>query len=168
MIYENREEGMNLRKAALLIAAIALSLVPGIVGSIFTAPAIPAWYAGLIKPAFNPPNWVFGPAWTLLYILMGIAQFLVIKGGFMDRRVKAAAGVFILQLVLNGLWSYVFFGLHAPGWALVEIALLWASIVVCLILFIRISRAAGMLLIPYLAWVTFAAVLNGSIWVLNR
>jgi benzodiazapine receptor len=168
MIYENREEGMNLRKAALLIAAIALSLVPGIVGSIFTAPAIPAWYAGLVKPAFNPPNWVFGPVWTLLYVLMGVALFLVIKGGFTDRRVKVAAGVFIVQLVLNGLWSYVFFGLAAPGWALIEIAALWVSIVLCLILFYRISAAAGGLLIPYLAWVTFAAVLNGSIWVLNR
>jgi translocator protein len=157
-----------MRKAGLLIAGIALSLVPGIVGSIFTAPAIPAWYAGLVKPAFNPPNWVFGPVWTLLYVLMGVALFLVIKGGFTDRRVKAAAGVFIVQLILNGLWSYVFFGLHAPGWALAEITALWASIVLCLILFYRISAAAGGLLIPYLGWVTFAAVLNGSIWVLNR
>lgn len=156
-----------MRKALILGAAVALCFIPGIVGSLFTAPAIPTWYAGLVKPAFNPPDWVFGPAWTILYLLMGIALFLVVKGGLTERRVKVAAGVFTVQLFLNGLWSYVFFGLKSPGWALTEIAVLWASILISLILFMRISRAAGLLLVPYLGWVTFAAVLNGATWRLN-
>lgn len=156
-----------MRKVLLLAAAVAVSFLPGVVGSLLTAPAIPTWYAGLIKPAFNPPDWVFGPAWTLLYLLMGIALFLVVRNGPADRRVKVAAGAFAVQLVLNGLWSYVFFGLRAPGWALIEIGVLWVSILIALILFLRISRTAGLLLIPYLLWVTFAAVLNGAIWRLN-
>jgi tryptophan-rich sensory protein len=157
-----------MRKAIFLVVAVVISFVPGAVGSLFTAPAIPTWYAGLIKPAFNPPDWVFGPAWTLLYLLMGIALFLVVKDGLTKWRVKVAAGVFAVQLFLNGLWSYVFFGLKSPGWALVEIAALWVSIIACLVLFARISRAAGLLLAPYLLWVTFAAVLTGAIVSLNR
>jgi benzodiazapine receptor len=158
---------MTLRNLLLLIAAVAVCFVPGVVGSLFTAQAIPSWYAGLVKPGFNPPDWVFGPVWTLLYLLMGIALFLVFKGGAHGRIVKVAVGVFAFQLVLNGLWSYIFFGLYSPGWALVEITVLWASIAVSLVLFFRISRAAGVLLIPYLCWVTFAGVLNASIWRLN-
>lgn len=159
---------MTLRNLILLIIAVALSFVPGIVGSLFTAPAIPAWYDGLVKPAFNPPGWVFGPIWTVLYLMMGIALFLIIRGGLSVRRIKVAAVVFAVQLFLNGLWSYIFFGLRSPGWALAEIAVLWISIAVCLVLFLRISRAAGILLVPYLGWVTFATVLNGAICTLNR
>ncbi len=156
-----------MRKALLLAATVAVSFLPGAVGSLFTAPAIPTWYAGLIKPAYNPPDWVFGPAWTLLYLLMGIALFLVVRDGMSQRRMKAAVVAFAAQLFLNGLWSYVFFGLKSPGWALVEIAALWVSIVISLVLFFRVSRAAGLLLVPYLGWVTFAALLNGAIWRLN-
>jgi benzodiazapine receptor len=156
-----------MRKAIFLVAAVVISFVPGAAGSLFTAPAIPTWYAGLIKPAFNPPDWVFGPAWTLLYLLMGIALFLVVKDGLTERRVKTAAGVFAVQLFLNGFWSYIFFGLKSPGWALAEISALWVSIAICLVLFFRISRTAGLLLVPYLGWVTFAALLNGAIWRLN-
>jgi translocator protein len=156
-----------MRKALYLVVAIAVSFLPGAVGSLFTAPAIPVWYAGLVKPAFNPPNWVFGPVWTTLYVLMGIALFLVLKDGSATRRGKTAAGVFAVQLFLNGLWSYIFFGLELPGWAFVEIVALWVSILACLVLFARISRAAGLLLAPYLLWVTFAAMLNGAIWRLN-
>jgi len=168
MINKNREGAMNMRKVLLLAGAVAVSFIPGIVGSLFTAPAIPTWYATLIKPPFNPPGWVFGPAWTILYLMMGIALFLVIKDGLQWRQVRWAAAAFIAQLVLNGLWSYIFFGLRSPGWALAEITVLWVSIVLCLIGFFRISRAAGLLLVPYLGWVTFAAVLNGAIWTLNR
>lgn len=156
-----------MRKAIFLVTAVVISFVPGAAGSLFTAPAIPTWYAGLIKPAFNPPDWVFGPAWTLLYLLMGIALFLVVKDGLTERRVKTAAGVFAVQLFLNGFWSYIFFGLKSPGWALAEISALWVSIAICLVLFFRISRTAGLLLVPYLGWVTFAALLNGAIWRLN-
>lgn len=109
---------MNIRKVAFFVAAVAVCLVPGVVGSLFTAPAIPVWYAGLIKPSFAPPNWVFGPVWTALYLMMGIALFLVVKDGPAARRVRVAVGVFVVQLFLNGLWSYVFFGLRSPGWAL--------------------------------------------------
>ncbi len=158
---------MNLRKAALLVATVGICFIPGIIGSFFTAPAIPTWYAGLVKPTFNPPGWIFGPVWTLLYFMMGVALFLVIKDGLTPQRVRVAAGVFIVQLVLNGLWSYIFFGLRSPGWALSDITALWLSIVLCIVLFLRISRAAGILLLPYLAWVTFAAVLNSAIWRLN-
>jgi benzodiazapine receptor len=157
-----------MRKALVLMAAVAVSFVPGVVGSIFTAAAIPAWYATLVKPSFSPPDWIFGPVWTLLYLMMGIALFLIIRDGLSVRRIKVAAAVFAVQLFLNGLWSYVFFGLRSPGWALAEISALWISIAVCIVLFLRISRAAGILLVPYLAWVTFAAVLNGAIWTLNR
>jgi benzodiazapine receptor len=94
--------------------------------------------------------------------------FLVVRDGLSERRVRIAAGVFAVQLVLNGLWSYIFFGLRSPGWALAEIGVLWVSIAASLVLFFRISKAAGILLIPYLGWVTFAAVLNGAIFSLNR
>ncbi len=156
------------RKTLILVIDLIVSFLPGAVGSIFTAPAISSWYAGLVKPAFNPPDWIFGPVWTLLYLMMGIALFLVVRDGFSDRRVRIAAGVFLVQLVLNGLWSYIFFGLRSPGWALTEIGVLWISIAASLVLFSRVSKAAGILLIPYLGWVTFAAVLNGAIVSLNR
>lgn len=158
---------MNMRKILIFVAAVAVCFAPGAVGSLFTAPAIPVWYAGLVKPAFSPPNWIFGPVWTLLYLLMGISLFLIVRDGLTSRRIKIAAGVFVIQLFLNGLWSYVFFGLQSPGWALVEISALWACILVSLVLFVRISKAAGLLLVPYLGWVTFAAALNAAIWRLN-
>ena len=157
-----------MRKALFLAAAVVVSFIPGIVGSLFTAPAIPTWYAGLIKPAFNPPDWVFGPAWTLLYLLMGIALFLVVKDGIRQRRVKVAVGAFVVQLFLNGLWSYVFFGLRSPGWALVEIvgALDLHRHLSCPLLpRYRGRRACCSSRISL--WVTFAAVLNGAIWRLN-
>jgi len=122
----------------------------------------------LVKPSFNPPSWVFGPVWTLLYILMGIAAFLVWQKGWDSRFVRAALVLFAVQLILNGMWSILFFGMQSPGLALVEIAILWLSILATLLLFWRVVPFGGMLLLPYAAWVTFAAVLNGSIWILNR
>lgn len=124
------------------------------------------WHAALVKPAWNPPNWVFAPVWTLLYALMGIAAWLVWRSAEVPGR-RAALGLFLVQLVLNGAWSWLFFGRHAVGVALVEIALLWLTILATQIAFRRISRAAAWLVVPYLAWVAFATALTFAIWRLN-
>ncbi len=150
-----------------LIIAIVVSELAGIIGSVFTTPSIAGWYAGIVKPALNPPAWVFGPVWTTLFALMGIAAFLVWKKGLDRRDVKIALGIFIGQLVLNTLWSIIFFGLHSPGGALVEIVFLWLAILATIIAFYKISRPAAWLLVPYILWVSFAGYLNFSIWQLN-
>jgi len=125
-----------------------------------------AWYASLAKPAWNPPNWIFGPVWTLLYILMGVAAWLVWRRvGWTGARL--ALGLFILQLVLNAAWSWLFFGLHRPDLAFVDICALWGLILAVAVLFGRVDRLAAALLVPYLAWVGFATVLNFTIWRLN-
>ncbi len=134
-------------------------------GGLFTVQSLEDWYAALRKPSWNPPNWIFGPVWTLLYGSMAIAAWLVWRTGVAG--VWAALGVFAGQLVLNVVWSGLFFGLRAPGAAAAEIAVLWAAIVATLLAFWRISPAAGWLLLPYLGWVTFASALNVSIWRLN-
>ncbi len=124
------------------------------------------WYENLNKPVWNPPGWLFGPVWSILYTLMGIAAWLVWKEyGFSGA--SAALGAFFVQLMLNGLWSQIFFGMQEPGWAFAEIILLLAAIVVTTILFFKKSRTAGWLMVPYIAWVSFASVLNGTIWVMN-
>ena len=150
-----------------LIIAIVISGLAGTIGSVFTAPSIPSWYAGLIKPSFNPPAWIFGLVWTTLFALMGIAAFLVWRKGLDCRKVKIALGIFIGQLVLNTLWSIIFFGLRSPGGALFEIIFLWLAIFVTIIAFAKISKPAAWLLAPYLLWVSFASYLNYSIWQLN-
>jgi tryptophan-rich sensory protein len=125
-----------------------------------------AWYAGLDKPSWNPPGWIFGPAWTLLYTLMAIAACLVWRrGGFTLQRGPLA--LYLLQLALNAAWSPLFFGAHAIGWALVDIVALWIAITLTLATFRRVSRASGLLFVPYLAWVTFATALNFMIWRMN-
>lgn len=139
----------------------------GIVGSLFTLSEIPTWYATLHKPLLSPPNWVFGPVWTALYLLMGIALYLVWRRGLKTKGVKKAFAVFGLQLVLNSLWSVVFFGLHNPFLALYIIGAMWVLIVATIIAFRSVSPTAAYLLVPYLAWVTFASYLNYSIWALN-
>lgn len=124
------------------------------------------WYAALNKPAWNPPGWIFGPVWTALYVMMAVAAWLVWRrGGFAAQR--RPLGWFLAQLVLNALWTPLFFGLRQPGWAFAEILLLWLAILATLLAFRSVSRAAAWLLVPYLAWVSFAAVLNGTIWRLN-
>lgn len=148
--------------------AVTIPLVVGGLSGLVTAQGVRDWYPTLIKPSFNPPSWVFGPVWTLLYLMMGIAAFLVWQKGWDSGAVKVALALFAIQLILNGLWSVLFFGIRMPGLAFAELLLLWASIGATAVLFWRVNPVAGMLLLPYQAWVTFAAVLNGSIWILNR
>ncbi len=135
-------------------------------GSYATAAAIPTWYASLAKPAFNPPNWVFAPVWTLLYAAMAVAAWLAWRTRPSRCRVRALR-LFLVQLLLNLTWSWIFFSQHRPGLALIEIGLLWAAIVLTAQAFSIISRRAFWLMIPYLAWVSFAAYLNWGIWRLN-
>jgi translocator protein len=120
------------------------------------------WYDLLVKPALNPPSWVFGPAWTVLYVLMAVAALLVWK-----KKKWNALAVFGIQLGLNLIWTPLFFGLHSPGWAFVDIVLLWAAIVWTIVAFSKVSKTAAWLLAPYILWVSFAAYLNLSVWMLN-
>ncbi len=150
------------------VVAVVGCEVVGIAGALFTTPEIPAWYATLVKPALNPPAWVFGPVWTTLYALMGVAAFLVWRHGLRQWRVRRALALFLLQLVLNAAWTAAFFRFHNPGLALVDIAVLWLAIVLTIAAFSRTSRAAAWLMAPYLAWVSFAAYLNAALWFLNR
>ena len=151
-----------------LVISVALPLAVGGLSGYATARGVSTWYPTLVKPSFNPPAWVFGPVWTLLYIMMGIAAFLVWRRGLNADGVRIALTVFAIQLALNGLWSILFFGMHAPGWALAEIILLWMAIGTATLLFWRVDPTAGLLLLPYWAWVSFATVLNASLWWLNR
>ena len=148
--------------------AVAVPLAVGGLSGFVTARSVATWYPTLTKPFFNPPAWVFGPTWTVLYIMMGVAAFLVWRQGFSTKDVRLALTLFAAQLALNGLWSILFFGLQSPGLAFAEILLLWLSIVATVWIFRRVVPAAALLMLPYLAWVSFAAVLNGSIWMLNR
>ncbi len=150
-----------------LIIAVIVSELAGIIGSLFTFSEIPTWYATLAKPALNPPSWIFGPVWTTLYALMGIAAFLIWKKGLDRNDVRKALAVFGLQLALNTFWSIIFFGLHSPAWAFVNIISLWLAIAWTMILFYKISKPAMWLLAPYILWVSFASYLNYSIWILN-
>jgi benzodiazapine receptor len=151
-----------------LALSVVICLVPGFLGSMVTARAIPEWYAFIEKPDFTPPSWVFGPVWTALYVSVGVSLFLIWRRGTAAKSSKLALTVFFIQLVLNGLWSPAFFGLRSPGLGLIVIVALLAAILLTVVLFYRISRRAGFLLLPYLAWVGFAVVLNLSIFLLNR
>jgi tryptophan-rich sensory protein len=152
----------------ILIGCILICLAAGFVGSIFTTPAIGFWYAFLNKPSFNPPAWIFAPVWTLLYILMGIALFLVYKKIKKNKLAVQASIVFLIHLLFNFSWSLVFFGMKMVPLAFVNIAILWLMIIYLVIIFWRIDKRASILLWPYLAWVSFASILNYSIMVLNR
>ena len=154
--------------AVKLVIAVALPLVVGGLSGFATSKGVETWYPTLIKPSFNPPAWVFGPVWTVLYIMMGVAAYLVWIRGIDTDGVRAALTMFGIQLALNALWSILFFGMRQPGWALVEIVVLWGAIGATVWLFWRVVPAAGALLLPYWAWVSFATVLNGSLWWLNR
>lgn len=149
--------------AKICISIVAIVLL-GSLGGIVTSQSIDTWYANLGQPAGTPPNWVFGPVWTLLYTLMGVAFALVWKRGFGDLTLTA----FLTQLLLNLVWTPIFFGLHQIALALVVIILLWVAIVFTIQRFNRRSKSAALLLIPYLAWVSYATYLNAGYWVLNR
>lgn len=151
----------------MLLAFVLVSEMAGVIGSFFTFSSIPTWYAGLEKPAFSPPNWVFGPVWTTLYFLMGVAAYLVWSEGMGRKGAEKALWIFGAQLVVNALWSIVFFGMRSPMIAFFVIIVLWALIIETIREFYRISRWAGIALVPYILWVSFAAVLNFSIWMLN-
>lgn len=140
----------------------------GVIGGFFTASSVNTWYVPLTKPSFNPPNWLFSPVWITLYVLMGIALFLVWRKGFQTEGVKSALLIFGVQLVLNALWSILFFGLKMPLLAFIEIIVLWGFILITMFKFKKVSKLAGYLLVPYLLWVSFAAVLNFFLWYLNR
>ncbi len=160
---------MDVGSVIRLVVACGVSLAAGAIGSLaVTGQGFSSWYAAIEKPGFTPPSWVFGPVWTVLYLLMGVAAFLVWQKGLGSAVVRIALVWFLVQLVLNAAWTPVFFGLHRIGLAVVVIVLLWAAIVVTMYWFFRVSRPAGTLLVPYLLWVSFAAVLNAAIWHLNR
>ena len=150
-----------------LLVSIIACQAAGIIGSFFTTPNIPRWYAGLQKPSFNPPNWLFAPVWTVLFLLMGITLYLVWRHEGEKKYRKAALILFFIQLALNILWSVLFFGLGAPLLAFVEIIILWFAICLTFWFAFRVKKTAGILLIPYILWVAFAAVLNFFLWRLN-
>ncbi len=150
-----------------LFASIIICQLAGIIGSVFTASSLESWYLLLEKPAFNPPSWIFFPVWTILYTLMGVSLYLVWEKGLQHRDVKTGVLLFGLQLGLNTLWSLLFFGLKSPYYAFLEIIVLWLAILLTMVQFWKISKVSSLLLIPYLLWVSFAALLNYQIWVLN-
>jgi len=150
-----------------LVISILVCQLAGLIGSIFTSKSITTWYAMLNKPSFNPPNWIFAPVWTTLFILMGISLYLVCNSGIDTYEVKIAITIFVIQLMLNILWSIIFFGFHAPFYAFIEMIILWGAILITIFKFYNISPTAAYLLIPYILWVSFAAVLNFSLWHLN-
>lgn len=158
---------MEIKSIFRLIVAIFVCQLAGIVGSVFTRPSIPTWYATLQKPVFTPPSWLFAPVWFCLYLLMGIAAYLIWNKGIQIREVRIALFIFGIQLVLNMFWSFFFFKLQSPLYGFVEIVILWIAILLTVIYFLRISRTASLLLLPYLFWVSFAAVLNFYIMKLN-
>ncbi|MCB4790851.1 MAG: tryptophan-rich sensory protein [Elusimicrobia bacterium] len=158
-----------MQKTFRLIGCILIAQMAGLIGSLYTTDAISSWYETLNKPSFNPPNWVFGPVWTILFTLMGIALFIIwekeVQNIWQKRR---AILVFFIQLCLNTLWSIVFFGMHSFAGAMIVIVLLWISILLNIISFYKISKYSGALLIPYILWVSFALVLNGAFVFLNK
>lgn len=150
-----------------LAFSMLITLSVGAIAGFATVHSIDTWYATLNKPTFNPPNWLFGPVWTFLYILMGIALYLTWKLPASKNR-NIAMGFFFLQLLLNFLWSFIFFYFHSISFALFDIVVLWAMILLTIILFSRFSKAACWLLVPYISWVSFAMILNIYIYGLNR
>jgi benzodiazapine receptor len=150
-----------------LAGFIAISLLAGAIGSIFTIQSIPVWYASLQKPSFTPPSWAFGPVWTMLYVLMGSAAYLVYEKGVEKPEVRSALHVFGVQLALNAAWSIAFFGLRSILGGLAIIILLWLCIISATALFWKLSRNAALLMLPYMLWTSFAALLNYSLLSLN-
>ncbi|MFA6437362.1 MAG: TspO/MBR family protein [Candidatus Paceibacterota bacterium] len=157
---------MKKNKIILFIISILIPQVIGFIGGISTASSVQGWYKDLVKPSFAPPNWLFMPAWLFLYFLMGVALFLILKS--QSEKKKMALSFFSTQLILNMFWSIIFFGLHQPLFAFIEIIILWIFILLTIIKFYKIDRQAALLLIPYQIWVTFASVLNFALFYLNK
>lgn len=158
-----------MNKLTKILTVVVTCVAIGYLSGTVTQESIMTWYPSLIKPSFNPPNWIFGPVWSMLYIMMGVAAGLVWdRIEYEKETVKNALIIFAIQLTLNALWSYLFFGLRNPMVAGIEIILLWLMIFETYTQFVKINKIASYLLLPYLAWVSFATVLNGSIWWLNR
>ena len=157
-----------MQKILKIILVVVVCVTIGYLSGMVTRDSIITWYPTLVKPVFNPPNWIFAPVWTLLYVMMGIAAGIVWTSNSDEQTTKKAIGFFAIQFGLNALWSYLFFGLHNPLLALIEIFLLLLMIYETYVQFKKIDKVAGMLLLPYLAWVSFATFLNASIWWLNK
>lgn len=157
---------MKIKDILKLVASISLCQLAGFLGSLFTTPSIPTWYETLKKPFFTPPNWIFSPVWISLYVLMGISLFMVWRRND-HPEFKTALIFFFIQLILNILWSISFFGLRSPFLGLIDIVLLWIAILITIRFFLRVSKTAGILLLPYIIWVSFAALLNFFLWILN-
>jgi tryptophan-rich sensory protein len=150
-----------------LIISIAIPLIIGGSSGFFTTAEIPGWYQTINKPSWNPPSWIFGPVWTTLYILMGIALFLIWRSDSNPEFKRTAIMLFAIQLVLNFFWSFIFFKQHQIGLALVEIIAMWLFILLTIFSFAKINNLAAWLLVPYISWVSFASILNYTIWKLN-
>ncbi len=158
-----------MNKITRILTVVVTCLAIGYFSGMVTRSSITTWYPTLIKPSFNPPNWIFAPVWSMLYVMMGVAAGMVWNKIEFDKEVvKKALMVFSVQLALNALWSFLFFGLKNPMLAGLEIIILWLMIYETYLQFAKINKIAGYLLLPYLAWVSFATVLNASIWWLNR
>lgn len=158
---------MRNNKTISIIAGAVICLAVGFLSGLVTAESITTWYRTLNKPFFNPPNWIFGPVWTLLYVMMGISAGIIYNMGIKKREVRTALALFLVQLFLNGIWSILFFGFQNPLAAFIEIVILWIVILITIIKFYKIRHSAAYLMIPYILWVSFATVLNYSIWILN-
>jgi tryptophan-rich sensory protein len=159
---------MTRQSLAALAVAVLLPLGVGALGALATSGSVRTWYPTLVRPSFAPPSWVFGPTWTALYVMMGVASWLVWREGFARPDVRSALALYGVQLVFNLAWSWLFFGLRQPLTALVDIVVLLALVALTLARFASVSRAAAGLMLPYLAWVAFATALNGAFWWLNR
>ncbi|MCM5661946.1 TspO/MBR family protein [Galbibacter mesophilus] len=158
---------MELKKGTRIILSVAVCLLVGFLSGYATETSVDSWYSTLQKPVFNPPNWIFAPVWTVLYVLMGISAGIVWARGFYHIWVQTALYHFAFQLVFNAMWSIVFFGFQKPFWALLIIITLFILILLTIKWFKVVSKIAAYLLIPYLLWVAFAMILNFSIWQLN-
>lgn len=156
-----------MKKLIIPFVFVLLSQLAGVVGSLFTASSVSSWYTTINKPPFNPPSWVFGPVWILLYTMMGIAAYLVWQKYNISETAKYATILFFIHLVFNSLWSIIFFGLKNPGLAFVEIVILWLMVLILIILFYNVDKRAAYLMLPYFLWLSFASLLNYSIWRLN-
>ncbi len=151
-----------------LVVCCAVPFLVGLRGEPFITEVRDNWYANLHKPFFNPPDWVFAPVWMTLYVMMGVSSFLIWRKGLDDKPVRIAMLWYVIQIILNAIWTPLFFGLQSPLLGLIDIVPLLAAIIVTIILFYKISRLAGLLLVPYMAWVTFAVIINASVYILNR